>query len=71
MHELGERRWVYRTQNQVPVVRQYAVGDEPDRVTGETFAKDSKKCPIIARTREEGRAATGAVEDVKVAGWQM
>jgi hypothetical protein len=67
LHEAGEGFGARWTHDEVPVVGEDAVGDEPHRVQLQSFVKDGQKGPIIGWTLKNRDLADAAVYHVEEA----
>jgi hypothetical protein len=65
VHQLRQPVRVDRTHDEVEVVRQNAVGDEPHGMAAQALIEHGQKGPIIGGALKERRLSHAAIDDVK------
>jgi hypothetical protein len=68
VQELCELWGCHGTHDEMPVIRQHAVGYEPHRMLFEPGPQNVSKGPVVLALQEDGLAAGASVDDVKKAG---
>jgi hypothetical protein len=65
MHQPRQARWVRWTHDQMPVVRENAVGKQPNRMPFQARLEHRQKGPVVVWAQEDRRLADAAIDNVE------